>query len=132
MCHIMNKLKNQHPRYGYKVVFKNDKGEYFSPATGAKYVDGKKVRGRKHQKRIGDYFDPALFHSSFFNPKYFGFTAVFWSYLSARELRERLTFNNADLNFVILKVYISEDLHEGTYGSAPVFIGRRISSFQEI
>ena len=134
MC-TFNRTPTESSFVAYKIVIKIG-DEYFSPATGMKYpMDNKPIPIIKERKILVDYFANVMDENSpAYNPCMVGRTSAFLSLEAAQLEKEEMEKSIKDTTYKlrILKVRISNDLLEGTYGSFYIVAGRVMETIGEI
>lgn len=126
MCELIRKYKGA-SFVGYKVVIDMN-GYFFSPAMGCKYPLKGKVPVVTKQIRLADYFFSHILSGQSYRPKMKGRTAAF--YKKSYALRISRLINNSyyvkSKKSTVVKVKLTKDLMEGTYGRASIVAGRHI------
>jgi len=117
---------------GYKVVAVRDSdGAYFSPATGMKYVHGKKIRAIKRQRSITSKFvnDLLIPGRRSFSELMVGRTAIFSSRETAIDLKADLYKSDSirkGFTLDVVPARVATDVIRGFYNYGRVVAGRRI------
>jgi hypothetical protein len=140
MCVIIRKYHSRSCT-GYKVAALLTNGKVYSPATGMLYSVGK-VKRIKKSTRISTSFircfntdDLLNVRDSIVEPDYYGKTSVFIHEEDAVHFKESISVNDYPIEpafkekfvrFVIVKIRISGNLHEGIYGYCPIVAGESI------
>lgn len=132
MCRLVNNLDFIMVN-GFKVAVKeNDK--YYSPTTGIEYKRGFKVKVPEIQKNYvsKEIVDDLLeINSSSYKSNMVGRTCVFITKDNAMELFRSFKRSYPEINFVLLKMYLRNDLMIGDYSGGYVFGGKYIANFYE-
>ena len=134
MCYSITTNLSQKTFTGYKIVVKDKYGHYYSPYTGVRYEKGKVKATNKCGKYTACKFN--IFSDYHFNPRLHGRTAVFESYLDAKEqLKEMNMFSYNFINcneLIIIKLTISGNLRYGIYAGSDIVSGTFIESVESI
>ena len=132
MCEFKNKLDKKIVS-GYKIAVADAHGHYYSIATGIRYETGKvkipKTYCKHNMRKECDFVDILNKSSSAHDPKYAGFTAIFENKSAAMKLfRDVFGIEN----IVLLKMTLTGELYNGTYGNEAVYLGDTIKSIKKV
>ena len=131
MCTFYRKSKEE-SFIGYKIVVKIG-DEYFSPATGIKYEDGRPIPEiESGSPLVSCYLDVLDEDTMAYNPEMIGRTAAFLRLKSAMLEKEDLEPYLTVGSLCVLKVKISDDVLEGSYGTYSVVAGRIMEFIEEV
>lgn len=117
----------------YKIAWREN-GNYYSPATGVRYLRGKMPIPEVQRSYIWIYdqriLDPK---GAAFVPEMVGRTAGFKFMADAiYELKSLAEGPKAKKCLTLLKMTLSDSLMEGTYGSSLIIAGKNIVSYKKI
>lgn len=131
MCKLLSKITEQTFFTGYKVVKKNEAGNYVSPATGVVYPDLTLPENAfKMEFHFSNYFAPICELLKHHYDRYMvGRTGVFKFHSDA--CRFYKDFSRLDKDGILVKATVSQELMQGTFHSWPIVAGRNIEIKEE-
>lgn len=141
MCTLVKKTRRKSVT-GYKLVVQHkETGEFYSGFTGQKYEIGKVALPPDRCKRLHNVWNPwldedLLSRTAFYNKDYCGFTSITTSPMDIRQqLRYSMSVVFGNYEAVIVKVKLSGDIYESTWGEIypkQTFSGNNIVSMEYV
>ena len=138
MCTIEDKYVAAETATGFKIAIKGNDENYYSPFTGMKYNIGKVMPMDKINYENSISFPQNILspNNQFYNEKMRGMTGIIVTDIeSIKQEFDSFCEDDKQLQFAVLKMTITGDLHNAIYISSSFYntiIGNTILSIEDI